>query len=77
MKKLTMEFDPFEDKHEIQRVLKATEAYIVLHEILESTLRQRIKYQELPEGQLELLEDIRDEIISYMEHYGVDLNDLE
>ena len=80
MSKGILEFDleePF-SKNSFRRACKATEAYLVLSQFLDS-IRTELKYTEdkAEPSRHAVLEELRGELFNRMENLGVDLNDLD
>jgi len=74
---LQFDLDTHEGKLAHKRAISGTDAYLVLHNLAYTTIRNMIKYQELDEKQLAIVEKIQSDLYDYMNKYGIDLADLE
>lgn len=70
--KVILEFDGQEDRNEIRRVIKATDAYLVLWN-LDQWLRERIKFG----GAGKEMEECREKLSELMGEQGVGFDELE
>lgn len=71
---ITITVEDSSDQALIRRITNVDAAYSVLFEFINTNLRNRIKYQELPEKVLKEVEQLREELLELMENKGVDLD---
>ena len=71
---ITITVEDSSDQALIRRITNVDAAYSVLFEFINTNLRNRIKYQELPEKVLKEVELLREELVELMEDKGVDLD---
>ena len=76
--KATLEFDldSTSDRNAHKRSVNATNAYLVLYDFIHY-LRQRVKYEEMPEGYHTALVEVRGELHLIMDGHSISLDDLE
>lgn len=73
---LEFDLDLPEDRSAHKRAISATDLYIAISEF-DSYLRNRIKYEELPEPLVTELRAVRRQLHEKMEDSGVSLADLD
>ena len=75
--KVTLEFDSFEDRHEMRRVMAADAMYNALWDIM-AKLRADYKYapDETPEIVLDYLEILRGACGEILANHGIDLDSM-
>jgi hypothetical protein len=71
--KANLEFNLPEDQHEYDLAVKSSAMYHALWDI-NSMLRKYYKYSELPSGQLEIVEAIREEFFEILNELEININ---
>jgi hypothetical protein len=71
--KATLEFNLPEDQHEYDITIKASAMYSALWEV-HNMLRAYYKYKELPSGQLEIVEAIREDFFEILNELEININ---
>jgi hypothetical protein len=71
--KATIEFNLPEDQHEYDITIKASAMYNALWDV-NTMLRRHYKYSELPSGQLEIVEAIREEFLEILNENEININ---
>lgn len=74
---LVFDLDKPEDEAAHKRAINATNAYLVLHDFYNNSLRKRWKYADLPEDKHDLVMEINGEFCEMLNAYDIDMNDLE
>jgi len=74
---LTFNLDDPHDSLAHKRAINATNAYLVIFDVLNDVFRKRIKYGELDFDSENLLVEMQAEVCAILENHSVDLNDLE
>lgn len=75
---LEFNLDDHSDKLSFRRASSATDAYIILFEVSNKLFREILKYREdLSDESMALVQQLSDDFHVLLDHYGVDLNDLE
>jgi len=79
---LEYDLDDTCDRKSHLRALKATDAYLLLHDIFRVTFRNVLKYEVLDgktinDDQYEVLEKLIDSCYVLLEDYNINLDDLE
>lgn len=75
MPKITMEFNLPEEEEQAGLVFHAEDLYFVLYD-LDRHLRSQLKYQKIPEEQVQAYTDIRKKLHEYMDAHDVHLEML-
>jgi aminoglycoside phosphotransferase (APT) family kinase protein len=70
MAKVTIEFDSIEDKDEMEMCINGSKWYLVAWE-MKQYLRTRLKYEELNDGQYQIVEQTIDNLNQLMRDNGV------
>jgi len=71
--KATIEFNLPEDQHEYDLAVKSSAMYNALWDVY-TMLRKYYKYSELPSGQLEIVEAIREEFFEILNELEININ---
>jgi len=71
--KATIEFNLPEDQHEYDIAVKASAMYNAIWDV-NSMLRRYYKYSELPSGQLEIVEAIREDFFEILNELEININ---
>jgi hypothetical protein len=74
---LSFNLDDISDRLAHRRALNGTSAYVALFTIFNDVFRKRLKHGNLDFDSENLVTEIQQEMVEILEHYQIDLNDLE